>query len=113
MRLLKALCIALLLAGCANLGAPAPQSISQSIYYAESTEIALIQSADNAVLAGTLTKAQAEQVLKLKDAVDAAITAARVASAAGNTADAQSQLAAANAAILQLQQYLAAQGVKK
>jgi len=104
--------VLLLLAGCAQLGAPAPQSVGQSIYYAQSTEIALMQSLDNAVLAGTVNKAQATQAQAIISQIDVALTAARVADGAGNTAAAQSNLVIANAAILQLQQYLAAQGVK-
>ena len=100
------------LAGCAQLGAPAPTSVGQSIYYAQSTEIALMQSLDNAVLAGTVNKGQATQAQSLISQIDVTLTAARAANLAGNTAQAQSQLAAANAMILQLQSYLAAQGVK-
>ena len=101
------------LAACANLGAPAPQSTGQSIYYAESVYVAAMQSADNALQVGTLSKAQGQQVAAIAAQIDAALTAAKAADLAGNAATAQNQLAAANAAILQLQQYLAAQGVKK
>jgi len=104
--------VLLLLAGCAQLGAPAPQSVGQSIFYAQSSEIALMQSLDNAVLAGTVNKAQATQAQSIIAQIDVALTAARVANSSGNTAQAQSSLAAANAAILDLQKYLAAQGVK-
>jgi len=72
-----------------------------------------VQSLDNAVLAGTVNKAQATQAQTIITQIDAALSAARAANTAGNTAQAQSQLAAANAAILDLQKYLTAQGVKK
>lgn len=104
--------VLLLLSGCAQLGAPAPQSVGQSIYYAQSTEIALMQSLDNAVLAGTVNKAQATQAQSIISQIDTALTAARAANLAGNAGQAQSSLAAANAAILELQKYLSAQGVK-
>lgn len=102
--------IVLFLAACAAV--PTPQSIGQSIYLAQSTEIGLVQGLDNAVLAGTVTKSQATQAQAMIASIDAALTTARTANLAGNTATAQSQLQMANQAILALQQYLAAQGVK-
>ena len=103
--------VLLLLAGCASM--PAPQSVGQSIYLAQSTEIGLMQGLDNAVLAGNVTKDQAQQAQGMLEQIDAALTAARTANLSGDTATAQDKLQAANTAILALQKYLAAQGVKK
>ena len=68
--------VLLLVAGCAQLGAPAPQSVGQSIFYAETVEVGLVQSLDNAVLAGTVNKAQATQAQGIITQIDAALSAA-------------------------------------
>ena len=102
--------VLILLAGCAS--TPAPKSVGQSIYLAQSTEIGLMQGLDNAVLAGSVTKDQAQKAQGMLQQIDAALTAARTANLSGDMVTAQDKLQAANTAILALQQYLTAQGVK-
>ena len=103
---------ALFLAGCAATGTVAPQSFDEKLAYAESQVTAFETSAAQAVAAGTLKPAAAQQVLNYADQATAAITAARSFESANDMTSATSKLALASSLLAQLAATLQAQGVK-
>lgn len=107
-----AFALAAVLAGCSSLGIVAPQSLDESLATAESQVSGLEKSAAQAVAAGTLKPADAQQMLTVGDQVIAAITAARAAESTGDTATAQGKLALATSLLSQLAIYLQSHGVK-
>lgn len=98
------------LAACSSL--VAPQSIDEGLAYAQGEVTALEQSALTALNAKAISPAVATQVLTYGDQVTAAISAAKVAEGAGDTATAQGKLALATSLLAQLVAYLQANGVK-
>jgi len=104
--------MAVAIAGCTSLGLVAPQSIDQSLAYAQSQVSAAEQSAAQALAAGTIKAADAQAALSMGDQATAAIAAARAAESTGDTSTAQGKLALATSILTQLSAYLAAHGVK-
>lgn len=102
----------LALAGCASLGLVAPQSLDESLAYAQSQVSALELSAAQAAPMGKLSAGDLQNVLNIGDQATAAIADARAAESAGDVSTAQGKLALANSILVQLSALLAAHGVK-
>ena len=98
--------VLILLAGCAQLGLAPAQSFDQKLAYAYGTHIAVQQTATQALTAGDITSADAEQVLKLADESRALLDGARAASGAGDPSTAEGRLVLATTILTQLQAYL-------
>lgn len=97
--------------GCAALGVAPAQSFDEQLAYAYGVHTAIEESAAAAKTTGALTTAEAQATLKLADQSRALLDSAHVLEAV-NTASAGSELALATGVLTQLQQYLAARGVK-
>jgi hypothetical protein len=109
---LYAATLSLALTACASLGLVAPQSLDESLAYAQSQVSALELSAAQSAPTGKLSAADLQAVLSFGDQATAAITAAHAAESIGDTATAQSKLALATSLLAQLSAYLTAHGVK-
>lgn len=99
-------------AACAQVGVAPPQSLDEGLAYASSQVAALEASAAQAVGAGSLKPAAAQQVLTLGDQANAAIASARASEKAGDVSSAQGKLALASSLLAQLASFLQSQGVK-
>lgn len=103
----------LITAACASLGLSSPANESQKLAYSYSTLAAIRASTAQALTVGTITVKDAQKVLADTDGARAALDAGRVALIAGNTGTVEADLAAATAAITQIQLFLTTKGVNK
>lgn len=101
----------LVLSACSTLGVAPAQSFDQKLAYAYATHTAVLTTATNALSAGTIKSADAEQVLKLADESRALLDGAKAVSSTDPTM-AGNKLALAASILTQLQSYLQARGVK-
>ncbi len=109
---LYAATLSLALTACASLGLVTPQSLDESLAYAQGQVSALELSAAQAAPTGKLSATDLQNVLSFGDQATAAITAAHAAEAVGDTTTAQGKLALATSLLAQLSAYLTAHGVK-
>ena len=101
-----------LLNACATLGLAPAKTFQEKWTYAVNTNIGVRASATNAVVAGEISSADAEQVLTLTDQVRGVLDSARLVFDAGDVEGANKKLALASAVLVQVQAYLRARGVK-
>jgi hypothetical protein len=104
--------VALLAGGCTTLGVQPARSFDQQLAYAYSTHTAVLDSAANALEAGSLTVEDAEAVLAMADQSRVLLDSARLAAGAGDVTTAEGRLALATNVLQQLVAYLNARGVK-
>lgn len=83
------------LPGCAS--TPAPQTPAESIVYVEAAAASADSLADRLYLAGSITKAEAQGVLRASRALQAAVQTAKALLASGDGGGAQAQLQAVQA----------------
>ena len=86
------LAVALSTTGCTGIGTVAPQNTEQRLAYSEGTVTAVREAAANALLAGTITREQAQKVLQDTDAARMGIDVARSLEASGDTSGAKAKL---------------------
>jgi hypothetical protein len=103
---------ALVLTGCAGLGNEPAQTFNQKLAYAYGTHTAILQAATSSLEAGTISAANASDILKQADNAKLVLDTARQAFDAGDSAGANSKLAVAVTALGALQDYLRAHGSK-
>ena len=101
-----AMLFTLLLVGCAAFGIKQPLSFDEKIASAYSAHTAVVTAATTALNAGTISIAQANQVLTMASNSRQLLDAAKAAESAGNTAGATNELALATAALTALQSYV-------
>lgn len=104
--------VALVVTGCASFGIQPARSFDQNLAYAYSSHTAVLDSAANALEAGSLTVEDAEAVLALADQSRVLLDSARLAAGAGDVTTAEGRLALATNVLQQLVAYLNARGVK-
>jgi hypothetical protein len=104
--------VALLAGGCSTFGVQPARSFDQQLAYAYSTHTAVLDSAANALEAGSLTVEDAEAVLAMADQSRVLLDSARLAAGAGDVTTAEGRLALATNVLQQLVAYLNARGVK-
>ena len=98
-----------LLIGCAQMGLAPAKTFNERLAYSYASHTAVLQAATSSLQAGSITPADAKQVLKLADESRALLDAARI---TGNPVEAQNKLLLAATILTQLQQYLNSHGVK-
>lgn len=98
------------MAACAQLGAPAPENLQQSIAYGYSSVAGVRNTAAGLVSSKTISVADAKMVQTMADQARTALDLAAEASKAGKPADASSALQLANTVLTQLQTYLKSKG---
>lgn len=103
---------ALLLAACAQLGAPAPETLPQRIAVTVSTVTAVRESATSLLVAKRISVADAENVQRQADTVVAGAQVAR-SLASADPAAADAKLQQVRAVLLALQSYLLAKEAAK
>lgn len=99
------LSLLLLLNACASLGLAPAQSFDQKLAYGYATHTAVLLAANTSLQAGSITKADAQQVLTLGDTSKTLLDSAK----AIETTDpvgATNKLALATAVLVQIQSYL-------
>jgi hypothetical protein len=104
--------VALVVTGCESMGIQPARSFDQNLAYAYSSHTAVLESAANALEAGSLTVEDAEAVLALADQSRTLLDSARLAAGAGDVTTAEGRLALATNVLQQLVAYLNARGVK-
>jgi len=98
------LLVACLLAACAGLEPAA--SFDQKLAYAYGSHTSVLVAATNAVNGGTLSSADAEQVLELADNAKLILDGAKLAAGVGDLATAEGQLAMATTILQEVLKYL-------
>lgn len=98
------------LAACAQLGAPQPENLQQSIAYGYSSVASVRNTAAGLLNAKTISVADAKMVQSMADQARTALDLASVASVAGKPADANSALQLATQVLTHLQTYLKTKG---
>lgn len=104
--------VALVVTGCESMGIQPARSFDQNLAYAYSSHTAVLESAANALEAGSLSVEDAEAVLALADQSRTLLDSARLAAGAGDVTTAEGRLALATNVLQQLIAYLNARGVK-
>jgi len=104
--------VALLAGACAPIGVQPAKNFDQQLAYAYSSHTAVLDSAANALEAGSLTVEDAEAVLAMADQSRVLLDSARLAAGAGDVTTAEGRLALATNVLQQLVAYLNARGVK-
>ena len=94
------------IAACAQLGAPAPANLQQSIAYGYSSVASVRTTAATLLTAKTISVTDAKMVQATADQARTALDLATEASKAGKPADAQSALTLATQVLTQLEAYL-------
>lgn len=102
----------LMLCACSSLGLQPAESFDQRLAYAYGTNTAVRTAAANAATVGTITKADAQFVLKQTDEARTLLDAARVAVNLGDPSTAEGRLQLAVGILTQLQTYLNARAAK-
>ncbi len=95
------LSMAALIAGCAA-GAARPETLNQRLAYAYGAHTAVLESAALQVKAGTLSKADADSILKIADESRTLLDGARSAQLVGDTSTALGRLQMASSILSQL-----------
>lgn len=106
-------CLAVvLLVACAQVGLAPAQSFDERLAYGYSTVTSVRTSAAAALNTGAISVTDAEHALTVTDQARAGLDAAKVSNGVGDTSTATGKLAAATSVLVEVQQYLAAKGVK-
>lgn len=100
--------VLLLLAGCASLGLPEPQSITERIAYANGQVTALTHSATTSLRAGRISVADARYVSEVSKETAALLDAAEIAATGGDISTAEGRLQLASTMLATLESYLTA-----
>lgn len=95
-----------LFTACSQLGIVQPKSFDQQLAYSLGTVSAARVSAAQALDAKTISKADAEEVLKITDQARSLLDSARAASKVGDIQTAQAKLALATSVLTEVQKYL-------
>lgn len=98
------------MAACAQIGAPAPENLQQSIAYGYSSVASVRNTTTGLLNAKTISLNDAKMVQSMADQARTALDLAAEASKAGKPADANSALLLANTVLTQLQTYLKTKG---
>jgi hypothetical protein len=100
-----------MMSACSSLGLQPAETIDQKIAYSYGIHTAVLQTAAMLAQSGTLSKADAAQVLALADQSRSLLDAAKTIEAT-DAATASNKLALAASILTQLQTYLNSKGVK-
>ncbi len=103
MRALAVLMIGAVLAACAQMGVPQPQSCQQRLAYAYGVNTAVREASVAELKAGAITTEDMEHIIALNDQARALLDAART---LPDPAQAESRLALATAVLTELQAFL-------
>lgn len=99
-----------LVSGCASIGAAPAQSVSEQVDYGRALAASVATTCNQQLSAGVLSLDGAQKCLATIDTANAALDAAKLASAAGSEQTALTNLAAASAVLTQLQTTLNSKG---
>lgn len=109
MKLLLALSMTLLLGACQSLGLSSPQSLDEQLASAYGLHTAVLSTTTQSLQAGTISKADAQAVLKLSDEAQGILDASH-AIATSDPAGAQTKLTLALSVLTEVQTYLRTHG---
>jgi len=111
-RLMVATGLLVMLSACAALGLSTPKGFDQQLAEAYGVHTAVVQTADQSVNAGSLSKEDGKRVYQLAQDSRGVLDAAKAAELAGDQAGAQRNLVLALTGLQALQTFLTSKGVK-
>lgn len=100
----------LVLTGCPSLGLAPIKNFDNGLAYSYGIHTAVMQASGNAVEAGDISSAEAEQILAMADTARQFLDGARLLHRTGDTEGARDKMALATAVLTRMQEYLRSRG---